>query len=122
MSDRQLEFVDNLIKEYRRAGAFFLLFAGALLVVGISSVVWPITHSGVDKLFYGATGGISSVFSGIPACFFFAARGNAIYLAFLKASWEDALAANDDSVLKKLNDELTKFRRENLAKPFWSIR
>jgi len=122
MPDRELEFVDSLILEYRRAEKFFVTFACSLLLAGLFLVVWLLTHKGLDKVIFGATGGISSLFSAIPATFFFAARGNAIYLAFLKASWQDAVAENNRSVLEKLNDELTEFRKAALSKPFWSIK
>src|SRR5260221_1785456 len=122
MQDRELEFVDSLIKESRRADALFLVFGFTLILSGLSSFFLLLTHSGIDKIFFGATGGIASLFSGIPACFFFAARGNAIYLGFLKASWQDAIAENNVSMLEKLSDELTDFSKGTLSKPYWSIR
>jgi FtsH-binding integral membrane protein len=122
MQDRELEFVESLIKEFKRAQTYFLVFACALLLSGISSFGWLVLHSQSDKLFYGATGGISSLFSGIPACLFFAARANAIYLGFLKVSWQDAREKDDRPVLEKLDNELLEFRKGSLSKPFWSIK
>lgn len=120
--EREIEFVESLIKESKRAERLFLVFSSLLLLAGISTVSWLLTHSGADKVLLGATGGLSSVFSALPACFFFAARGNAIYLSFIKGSWQDARKHNDVSALKKLDEELTEFRKGTISKPFWAIK
>lgn len=120
--EREIELVDSLIKESRRAERLFLTFSCALLMSGLSTVLWMITHAQADKVFLGASGGLSSIFSALPACFFFAARGNVIYLSFLRGSWHDARKRNDLLALKKLDDELTEFRKGSISKPFWALK
>ena len=124
MPDRELEFVDRLIKVFRQAQTFFRVFALALILAGISTLVWLLLHfsSESNKIFYGATGGITCVFGGIPVCFFYAARGNEIYLCFFKEKWQDAQEEHDLSALEKLNNELNDYRINTLSKPFWSIK
>src|SRR6266404_8832986 len=97
MPDRELEFVEKLIKVCRHAQTFYRTFTCAVLLAGIFTVVWLMLHfsSESHKIVYGATGGISCAFSAIPACFFYAARGNEIYLSFLKEKWQDARNEDD---------------------------
>jgi hypothetical protein len=91
-------------------------------LLAISSIVWLFAHSGSDKVFLEATGGISTLFSSIPVGLYFSAGGNALYLGFLKVSWQDARARGNPADLKKLNDEFIDFRKKALSKPFWSIK
>lgn len=118
MPDRELEFFDSLIKEARRAARLYLVFGSTLVLSGVVSIVWQLNHSGVDKV---VEGGIASAFGAIPVAKFFAARHNVIYLAFLKARWQDARAEDKNSDLKKLKDVLNDFIKGVLSKPFYSL-
>jgi len=122
MPDREIESVSMLIDECELGARFYLVFAFALILAGVSSFVWLLTHSMVDKVFLGATGGILSLFGGIPAHLFFAARNQAIYLGSLRASWQDAQKENDVPAMQQLKDEWIELRKGTLSKPFWSLR
>lgn len=84
--------------------------------------MWLLTHHQVDKIVLGATGGLSTVFALLPVCFFFSARANAIYFAYLKTSWEDAQVKNDKRTLRKLDDQLSEFIKNMMSKPFWATK
>jgi uncharacterized membrane protein HdeD (DUF308 family) len=118
MPNHELEFVGSLIEESRGAQRFFKIFGCVLILLGCSSIAWTL-HKG-DKL-YTVTGAVISLFGAIPICLFYAARANEIYFAFWKKSWQDAQASNDLVALKKLDDELTVFRKGPFSKPFWLI-
>jgi hypothetical protein len=123
MPDRELEFVEKLIKVCRQAQAFYRLFTFAVLLAGILTIIWLALHfSSESNKIYGATGGISLAFSAIPACFFYAARFNEIHLTLFKEMWQDARREHDLSALEKVKNELNAYRANALSKPFWSIK
>lgn len=120
--DYELELVNALIGESRKAATYFLVFASLLVVAGMSSLLWLIAHSQTDRVFLGATSGICSAFSTLPTNLFFAARSHVIYFGSLRAAWLSARNHKDLPALQKLRDELSELRKGTLSKPFWALK
>ncbi len=115
MADREVELLNDLLQEGRRAAQYHLVLACSVGCLALFFFMSILHLRALDKDFSKSAGLLVSVIGLLPVRFYFAMRGQMAYLRFLKGQWEDARAQNNLSTIEKLRNQFEELGKGLLA-------